>query len=162
MERQLHLPEEQVKQIVRWLCGQRQALPTELEEIGRTQVGQTVEIELARKIVRTRSSGFLRKPDECQSMGGKRRYYQPNADVIFSALQARSNQFQAWMKQCGVDGSRSAPLQVCQGVGGAHTELFKYLRKKGDITSLDVVIQPTMPQVLACRENIYPVAFRRH
>ena len=32
-------------------------------------------------------------------------------------------------------------------------ELFKYLLKNGDIASLDVVIQPTMPQVLACKEN---------
>ena len=51
LERQLHLPEEQAKQIVRWLCGQRRALPTELQEIGRTGTGKHVEIELARKIL---------------------------------------------------------------------------------------------------------------
>ena len=161
LERQLHLPEEQAKQIVRWLCGQRRALPTELQEIGRTGTGKHVEIELARKIVCARSSGFLRKLDERQSMGGKRRYYQPDADAIYSALQARSDQFQTWMKKR----ARMAPdlpvSNFAREWEGAY-KLFKYLLKNGDIASLDVVIQPTMPQVLACKENFYPVEFRRH
>ena len=154
----MHLPEEQAKQIVRWLCGQRRALPTELQEIGRTGTGKHVEIELARKLP-ARSSGFLRSWTSAVD-GGQAAILPARRGCYLQALKARSDQFQTWMKK------RRGWLPIClspilPGSGRGH-KLFKYLLKNGDIASLDVVIQPTMPQVLACKENFYPVEFRRH